>query len=183
MYKEDHKERLTRADIQKRLQGKPRDIVFLVLAFLVPVLLLSLFYLLNETLLSIIIAVLSIITVIILIYYLVLISKDRAEASRGRFSVTETELHDIETIVRTVRRRRAIVDEHIKIFHFANGMNYSVQFYPDSSKKYHDFDDTRIAFSMEHSNPGDVFYLVTLDTDPKNVRMIFSGVIFKYEDK
>lgn len=183
MYKEDHKERLTRADIQKRLQGKPRDIVFLVLVFLVPVLLLSLFYLLNDTLLSIIIAVLSIITVIILIYYLVLISKDRAEASRGKFTVIETELDNVETVVRTVKRRRAIIDKHFKIFHFANGMTYSVQFFPDSPNKYLDSHDTRIAFSMEHSNPGDVFYLVTLDIDPKNVRMIFSGVIFKCEDK
>ena len=183
MYKEDHKERLTRADIQKRLQGKPRDIVFLVLVFLVPVLLLSLFYLLNQAVLSIIIAIMSLISLAILAYYLVAIGKDRIEASRGRFSVTETELHDIETIVRTVRRRRAIIDEHIKVFHFTNGMSYSVQFFPDSPNKYLDSHDTRIAFSMEHSNPGDVFYLVTLDTDPKNARMIFSGVIFKYEDK
>jgi hypothetical protein len=36
---------------------------------------------------------------------------------------------------------------------------------------------------MEHSNKGDLFYLVALDNDPKNVRMIFSGVIFKYEEK
>ena len=183
MYKDDHRERLTRADIQKRLQGKKSDIILLVLVYIVPVALLSLFYLLNQAVLSIIIAIISVISLAILDYYLVAIGKDRIEASRGRFSVTETELHNIETIVRTVRRRRAIVDEHIKVFHFTNGMSYSVQFFPDSPKKYLDSYDTRIAFSMEHSNPGNVFYLVTLDTDPKNIRMIFSGIIFKYEDK
>ena len=183
MYKEDHREKITRVDIQKRLQGKTRDIIFLILVFIVPVAFLSLFYLLSDALLNIIIAIISVISLAILAYYLVAIGKDRIEASHGRFSVTKTELQDIETVVRTVRRRRAIIDEHIKVFRFTSGMTYSVQFYPDSINKYPDSHDTRIAFSMEHSNPGDVFYLVTLDTDPKNVIMIFSGVIFKYEDK
>ena len=183
MYKEDHREKITRVDIQKRLQGKTRDIIFLILVFIVPVAFLSLFYLLNEAFLSIIIAIISVISLAILAYYLVLIGKDRIEASRGKFSVTETELQDIETIVRTVRRRRAVIDEHIKVFHFTNGMSYSEQFYPDSPKKYLDSHDTRIAFSMEHSNKGDLFYVVTLDSNPDKVPMIFSGVIFKYEDR
>ena len=44
MYKEDHKERLTRADIQKRLQGKKSDIILLVLVYIVPVALLVMGY-------------------------------------------------------------------------------------------------------------------------------------------
>ena len=182
MYKEDHREKLTRYDVQKRLQGTTKDIVFIILVFVVPVLFLSLFYLLNDTVLSIIIAIISVITLVILAYYLVAIGKNRMEASHGKFTVTETELHDIQTVVRTKYSitRRTIIDEHKKVFHFTNGMTYSERFYPDSPKKYHDNYDTRIAFSMEHSNSGDKFYIVTLDSNSKNVMMIFSGVIFKY---
>ena len=180
MYKEDHREKITHVDIQKRLRGKKGDIIFLILAFVVPVAFLSLFYLLNEAVLSIIIAIISVISLAILAYYLVAIGKDRMEASRGKFSVTETELQNIETVVRTVRRRRAIIDEHKKVFYFTNGMTYSESYFPDSPRKYFDPHDTRIAFSMEHSNSGDKFYVVTLDSDPTIIVMILSGVIFKY---
>ena len=62
-------------------------------------------------------------------------------------------------------------------------MTYSESYFPDSPRKYFDPHDTRIAFSMEHSNSGDKFYIVTLDGNSKNVMMIFSGVIFKYVER
>lgn len=173
-FKEDHRETITRADVAKKLKndgthGAKTIAVIMLLFFIIPFSLLMLLQLKELIIIgSIIIAFASILT-LYAVFQAISISRT---VSTGGYTITEDKF--VSVTERVYYRRR--VEHHDYIFHFESGKEYTVST-PLAN------DETRIVFSVTHSNPGDTFYVVTLDKDPIKPVLVYSGVLFKLDNR
>ena len=174
-FKEDHRETITRADVAKKLKndgthGAKTIAVIMLLFFIIPFSLLMVLLQIKELIIigSIIVALASILT-LYAVFQAISISRT---VSTGGYTITEDKF--VSVTERVYYRRR--VEHHDYIFRFESGKEYTVSS-PIAN------DESRIVFSVTHSNPGDTFYVVTLDKDPSKPVLVYSGVLFKLDNR
>ena len=174
-FNEDHREIITRTQIAKKLKkdGTHGAIVLfaiMMIFFIVPFSFLMAVLQIKELTIvgSVIVALASALT----IYAVFRAISITSIVNSGRYTITEDKFFSLTK--HTYYRRR--VEHREYIFFFESGKEYTVT---DPIAN----DETRIVFSITHSNPGDTFYLVTFDKDPTKPVLIYSGVLFKLEQR
>lgn len=180
MYREEHREIITRESVaqnlKKNLAGMNISfIIILAVAIIIP-LCLPFPVMIIHGIIGYIIAV-SIVVVLVMaatVYFIVSSLQISRRIDRGLFKISEDILVSVKTQTRIEHNHRRHHEIHEYVFEFESGRNFTVK----TSEK----DGTRLEFSGNHSNKGDIFYVVTLDEAPDNIVLAYSGVIFKYRD-
>lgn len=182
MYNEDRRELITRAVIGNFLKKEMSHGMGIVIAVV------SLLFVIPFLVLSVIVdrLVFKIVAVVIIALGLVCVTSVACRVvyvihtvNSGRFSVSEDTLVCVEELlydkINRTSRSHLPVEHHDYVFRFESGKEFTVT--APIPK-----DETRLSFSVNHSNKGDLFYVVTLDKKPDEIVLIYSGVIFKYRD-
>lgn len=181
MYKEDQREIITYKDVASNLKKKlsginVRTVIVIATCIIIP-LCLPLPLTIAGGVIEYVILSFCIITLTIGITVYLLISSCRIsrKIDGGSFKVQEDVLVSVYTQTRIKYSHRRHIEIHEYVFNFESGKQFIV--------KTTERDGTRLEFSGNHSNKGDTFYIVTFDENPDDVVLVYSGVIFKYEDR
>lgn len=180
-FKEDHRETLTRVQIATKLKKDgTQGAIFLAIPMLL-VIIIPLAFLMAVLQIKELIIVGSIIIALALalvIYSVSLAISVLYKVNSGKYTVIEDSLISVTEDIYYKRGRRSglPIEHHDYIFLFNSGKEYKASS-PLSN------DETRIMFSATHSNPGDIFYVVTFDNAPMKPVLIYSGVLFKLDNR
>lgn len=167
---------ITKTEIGQKLKKNvlksiPATIVFMLLFIGIAILL----YLIGLLIADIIATCLLVTFMSILIYYVVDSLILIVSINKGQLEVCE----DTMKSIRQVRKRGTLY----YVFSFESGKSYWETVKQINNLYAIGKDDTRLIFSLNHSNEGDVFYLVSLKKSPNKLLKIYHSAIFKYEER
>ncbi len=167
---------ITKTEIGQKLKKNvlksiPATIVFMLLFIGIALLL----YLIGLLIADIIATCLLVTFMSILIYYVVDSLILIVSINKGQLEVCE----DTMKSIRQVRKRGTLY----YVFSFESGKSYWETVKQINNLYAIGKDDTRLIFSLNHSNGGDVFYLVSLKKSPNKLLKIYHSAIFKYEER
>ena len=177
------REIITRAEIGQQLKKNAKE-VLLGLIVLLPLLCLiiavawGLQSIISNFFIPVISIILSVVLAIIPTVFLLLAAisdvydslRILQAASKGSYTVCEDVFWKVDHIHRHGWSRTTELE-----FLFGSGKKYVID--------YHAKNDTRHKYIAEHSKQGDMVYLVTIDKKPDTPVLIYSGDLFKYEDR